>query len=128
MKNSSTSSASGRKNSAKYCFFASGVIKLDYKVAGYPEIRKFADKWAKEPNFKTIIIRYVSERNLGIQFVYIDTETEYPEANKKFSKLFDMHKEAFDNVYAIDVDRQGFGNCNELNDLIIVHKALQKEG
>lgn len=129
MESSSNTSPKTRrkKNAGKYCFFASGVIKIDYRFAGYPDIRKFADEWAKEPNFRTIIIRYVSERNLGIQFLYLDTETDYPEAKKKFDKLFEMREEAFNEVYAIDVDMQGFGDCSQREDFIIVHKPLQTE-
>ena len=53
-----------------YC--VSGVIKFDYKSAGYRDLLQVAHELRKDPYFQQIIIRFVSEKNLGIQFLYIN--------------------------------------------------------
>lgn len=50
--------------------FVCGVIKFDYKVAGFPDILEVAREWAKDENFYEIVVRSVSDKNFGIHFTY----------------------------------------------------------
>lgn len=54
--------------------FSLGVFKIDHMAAGFPDLRKIAEEWSKDENFKELIIRGVSETNYGIQFIYISRD------------------------------------------------------
>ncbi|WKZ31131.1 MAG: hypothetical protein QY318_04835 [Candidatus Dojkabacteria bacterium] len=50
--------------------FVCGVIKFDYKVAGFRDLITVAQEWAKDENFYELIVRSVSDKNFGLQFTY----------------------------------------------------------
>lgn len=58
--------------------FAVGILKIDYKTAGYAEIRKVAAEWAATKGFKQVIVRKVSKDNYGIQFIYLTFDSDAP--------------------------------------------------
>lgn len=60
---------SEQKQTHKY-YFAAGVFKIDYRAAGYAQLREIAEEWAKDPNFYLLMVRGVSEKNFGIEFIY----------------------------------------------------------
>ena len=47
-----------------------GVIKFDYKVAGFPEVMRIAKEWSEIDGFYELMVRKVSKDNFGIQFIY----------------------------------------------------------
>lgn len=55
-------------------YFAAGVFKIDFRAAGYPDLLAIAREWRNDPNFHELVIRSVSDKNFGIQFVYISTD------------------------------------------------------
>lgn len=59
-----------------YLQFAVGVFKIDHMAAGFPDLRKVAEEWSKDSNFKELIVRGVSETNYGIQFIYVSHDPE----------------------------------------------------
>lgn len=80
---------------------AIGVIKISYKKAGYPDIKKIADQWAQNPDFYQIIIRKVSQDDFGIQFIYFSEKID----EDKFSTFFrsTFVEPIKDLIYAYDI-------------------------
>lgn len=50
--------------SSKNFYYVAGVIKFDYKVAGYKDLIQIVQNRKENESFKQIIIRFVSETNL----------------------------------------------------------------
>jgi hypothetical protein len=89
---------------------AIGVVKLSYKKAGYPDVKKIADSWAQDPDFFQVIVRKVSQDDFGIQFIYLSSEIEGIKFNSDFmSKFIDPIK---DSIYAYDI-AYGTGKTKE---------------
>ena len=108
-------------NPKSVCFVASGVFKLDYKVAGYPDLKKVAPEWAKNPCFYGLIVRKVSESNFGIQFVYL---SESP-CKGKMKEYRNELENRFGKVYAVDYHESiDTSPNNDILDDIVVMKAL----
>ena len=62
---------SSASNNSRY-YYVAGVIKFRDRKAGYPDVKKIAQEWVdKDPNFKQVLVRLVSQSSWGIQFVYI---------------------------------------------------------
>ena len=106
-------------------YFAAGVFKLDYKVAGYPELKRLAQEWAKDSNFHELLVRHVSESNFGIQFVYVSNQ----ECRSLVKQLREELEHRFGKVYAIDCEeltasRSGSNLC----DGVVVLKPLSSVG
>lgn len=64
-------------------YFAAGVFKVDFRAAGYPDLLAVAREWRRDPNFHELIVRSVSDKNFGIQFVYLSTDGR-PKAIKQY--------------------------------------------
>jgi len=87
-----------QQTSGKPAYLAAGVFKLDYRVAGYPELKRLAHEWAKDADFHELIVRHVSDTNFGIQFVYISDRPQRGKVKEWRQEL----EEKFGKVYAID--------------------------
>ena len=86
------------QTSGKPAYLAAGVFKLDYRAAGYPELKRLAQEWAQDADFHELIVRHVSEANFGIQFVYI---SDRPQRGKVKQWRQELEKR-FGKVYAVD--------------------------
>ena len=73
-----------------------GVIKFDHRKFGYPQIAELAKKWAKDNNFVTIIIRAVSQKNYGIQFVFQSKDISFKQFYDKYIKPVKQYEYAYD--------------------------------
>ncbi len=109
----------------KSFFAAIGVVKIDYSIAGFPELKKFAEEWAKEQNFRTIIVRKVSPDNWGIQFVYIDKDSEGTEGKKKWEGYFQQLNKVFKIVYAYDIDEGIYDDFERLKSQFVVNRPIE---
>ena len=110
--------------SQKELYGATGVIKFDFKVAGYKDLLKVAKKLAEDDWFQQIIIRSVSEKNLGIQFLYLkEFEREQLPTGKTFSYLLELRDEFGDWLYARDVECGNLSN-ETIKDYIIISKDI----
>lgn len=105
-----------------YC--AAGVFKLDYTVAGFPDLLKVAQEWSKDPGFHELIVRKVSDSNFGIQFVYIGQDRESGfiaqfrrELEKRFGSVYAVDYNESSSDYPADRAYQG----------IVVMKSWQKQ-
>jgi hypothetical protein len=117
----------------KTVYFVAGVYKFDFKVAGYPDLKKVAQKWAQDPNFQEVIVRFVSEDNQGIQFVYLAIEdgesTESPK--DKFKPYYEDVSKIGNGPYAYDVQFRSYHFDSEeamdefLKDYIFVLKSYK---
>jgi hypothetical protein len=107
-------------------YLASGVFKLDYKAAGYPDLMKIAQEWSKDPNFHELIIRGVSERNLGIQFLYISEDPMNENIGKYKDELIEKFGRGKDALYAWDFHESSSESKEEVFDDLIVLKGYQK--
>ena len=101
------------QGSGKPVYLAAGVFKLDYKVAGYPELKKVAQEWAKDPGFQELIVRHVSETNFGIQFVYFSAQPQRGRVKQWREEL----EKRFGKVYAIDCAEYTPGPGREQEDV-----------
>jgi len=98
-------------------FYAAGVFKIDARSAGYPDLLKIAQEWAKDENFYEIIVRGVSEKNFGIQFVYIANLEE--DSNHPIKKYKNELQEKFgDGFYAWDY--QHSNDEKSINDIVVL--------
>ncbi|MFN7160580.1 MAG: hypothetical protein ACK4NC_03145 [Candidatus Gracilibacteria bacterium] len=105
-----------------FYYFAVGVLKIDYRTAGYAEIRKVAQEWAQHKEFKQIIVRKVSQDNYGIQFVYMSYDPLCPRI-----KMFrESLKEKFgDGLYAHDYqESSGDEGTDRIRDQVIVDSVI----
>jgi hypothetical protein len=106
-----------------------GVFKLDYKVAGWPDLVKVGSAWAKDPNFHEIIVRNASERNLGIQFVYVYKQAlPATDLNKgaKYRELGEELKRRFGKYYACDISTVTVNPSDGLPSSVVVLKAIKE--
>ncbi len=109
----------------KKCYYASGVFKVDYRSAGYKDLKELAQKWAKDENFYFLEVRKVSNNNWWFQFVYymptIDEgnieQNGGPIKNIYGKELKDLYPEG---LYAYDYHESDV--FNEEN--VLVSKAL----
>lgn len=80
-----------------------GVVKFDWKVAGFPQVKAIAEEWAKDPDFAQIIVRHVSAENWGIQFIYSIPKDD-PKAMDALNYFDDTyHKKLAVHPYASDI-------------------------
>lgn len=103
--------------------FVCGVIKVDYKVAGYRDLMKVAQEWAQDENFYELIVRTVSERNFGIQFTYYAEGTQGGWFGDTYIKPFLAKYPS----YAVDLAYDGRTReevKGEVLDAVVVSKAL----
>lgn len=102
-------------------YFAAGVFKIDFRVAGFPDLLKVAQEWAKDLNFHELIIRGVSDKNFGIQFVYIAQNlNDRPVIYLKNDLIQRFGK----GLYAIDYEESTSSDLDKSNpyDCIVVMK------
>lgn len=103
--------------------FVSGVIKFDFKVAGFPDILKIAHEWAKDENFYEIQVRSISDKNFGLQFNYFAEGTKVGWFGDTYMKPLLTRYPS----YAVDVAYEG-RTREEVKDEVlagvIVSKAL----
>lgn len=108
------------KNPLRY-YLSCGVIKFDYKAAGYPDVMKIAREWAQDENFHELIVRKVSEENFGIQFVYAAE-------NSKTYVVEDLRKELVKRfgkgIYAWDIEESTKDSFEDGFDSILVLRPL----
>jgi hypothetical protein len=103
--------------------FVCGVVKFDYKVAGYPDLLKVAQEWAKDEDFYEIIVRSVSDKNFGIHFTYYAEGTKIGWFGDTYITALLRRYPS----YAVDVAYDGKtreGVKYEALDGVIVSKAL----
>lgn len=116
----------GKQNKdGKNIFAAIGVVAIDYSIAGFPELKKFAEKWAADKNFKTIIVRKVSPDNWGIQFVYIDKDSQGREGKEKWEQYFKQLEKEFKIIYAYDIDEGIYDNFDRLKQQFVVNLPIE---
>jgi hypothetical protein len=86
-----------------------GVVKFDWNVAGFPQVKAIAEEWAKDPGFAQIIVRHVSSENWGIQFIYT-LDKEHPEVKDPLD-YFDStyHRPLAIRPYASDITASPIG-------------------
>lgn len=84
-----------------YCC-AIGVIKFSQEKAGYPDVKKVANAWVNDKNFKQVILRKVSKDDYGIQFIfYVEDFEEKNGFGSWFrEKYLEPNRE---NIYAWDI-------------------------
>ncbi|MBX7145581.1 MAG: hypothetical protein K1X79_14110 [Oligoflexia bacterium] len=105
-----------------YC--AAGVFKLDYTVAGFPDLIKVAREWSKDPGFHELIVRKVSESNFGIQFVYIGQNRDRGFIAKYRNDL----EKRFGAVYAVDYNENTSEEpADRAYEGLVVLKGWQKQ-
>lgn len=109
----------------KTFFAAIGVVKIDYSIAGFPELKKFAKEWAKDQNFRTIIVRKVSPDNWGIQLVYIDKDSDGREGKDKWEKYFNQLNEVFKVIYAYDIDEGIYDDFERLKQQFAANRPIE---
>jgi hypothetical protein len=66
----------------KKCYYASGVFKVDFKSAGYKDLKELAVKWSQDSHFMFLEVRKVSQENWGIQFAYYVADAGSVETEK----------------------------------------------
>ena len=105
-------------------YYAAGVFKLDYTVAGFPDLLKVAQEWSKDPGFHELVVRKVSESNFGIQFVYIGQDRD-----RGFIAQFRHELEKrFGSVYAVDYNEISSENLADWDyEGIVIMKSWQKQ-
>lgn len=111
-------------NATPQSYFAAGVFKLDYKSAGFPDLMRVAKEWAQDPNFYEIIVRTVSDKNFGIQFVYIAKGVEGNPIKAYQDKLVQQFGKGH---YAVDYNYMNSSDSNDLYSGIIVMKDFKSE-
>ncbi len=80
-------------------YFASGVWKLAIEKASFKDLKSMAQKWAQDPCFYELIIRKVSDKDFGIQFVYVAKGEDH----KNISEYERELREEFGDVKAVDL-------------------------
>lgn len=90
-----------QKYSPNELMVAAGVVKFNYKKAGYPDVYKIAEKWARTPGFIQVLIRPTSEISFGIQFVFVASKKEF--TFDKFYKTYIVPLRKQGLTYATDV-------------------------
>lgn len=105
-----------------FYYFAVGVLKVDYRTAGYAELRKVAQEWAQHKEFKQIIVRKVSQDNYGIQFVYFS----YDPLCVRIRTFRDNLKEKFgEGLYAHDYqEASGDEGVDRIKDMIVIDSPI----
>ena len=83
----------------KYC--SAGVFKLDIEQVGFDELKKIAKEWSSDKCFHELIVRKVSDKDYGIQFVYISDDLSTDKIVEYEKKLNSKYKVSVDycNVY-----------------------------
>lgn len=80
-----------------------GVLKYDFKVAGYPEVYKLATEMAKDKNFLQLFVRKVSQENWGIQFTYALPKEELPEKLSAYAYFRNTYDYAITKAFVMDL-------------------------
>ncbi len=93
-----------QKYSPNELLAVAGVVKFNYKKAGYPDVYKIAEKWANTPGFIQVLVRPTSVVSFGIQFVFV--------ANKKEFTFNKFHK-----TYIAPLRKQGLIYAEDVSDL-----------
>lgn len=89
-----------------FFYHAAGVIKFDYKSAWYKELIEIAQDRAKRyPGFYHILVRFVSEHNLGIQFAYATYDINNDKLIKRLKD--ELHTQYGKGIYARDISSHG---------------------
>ena len=57
-----------------FYYFAAGVFIINHRAADLPDLLAVAREWLGNDNFCELVVRRVSERDCGIQFVYMSTD------------------------------------------------------
>lgn len=111
------------KGATQGYLYAEGVLKFDYKAAGFPDLKAIAAEWAKDPNFYHISIRYVSTNNLGIDFLYFGERDDKKSTFRE--KFVDSIKMRFGKgMYAFDFVDNIVDDTNGLKENIFANKQL----
>ena len=104
-------------------YFSAGVFKLDINRANYEELKAEAEKWSLDKCFHVLIIRKVSEKNYGIQFVYISND----ESSKGIKDYEEKLINKFGNLESIDYcEHSTEESINDITDGIIAIRTFKK--
>lgn len=111
-----------------FYYFVIGVLKVDYRTAGYAELRKVAEEWALHKEFRQLLVRKVSQDNYGIQFIYMS----YDPACLRIKFFRDALKEKFgDGLYAHDyqegTDQGDEHILDRIKDMVLVDNTIFTE-
>lgn len=106
-----------------YFYLAIGVFKVDYKCAGYPDVRKVAEEWKEQKGFYSLFIRKVSKDNYGIQFVYLSKD---PDAPKISMFRHDLERRFGIGLYAVDYQEteEHMPLEEKIQDWLILEKSI----
>lgn len=107
-----------KKGKEKKVLYSMGVIKFDYKVAGFPEVMRIAKEWAKIDGFYELMVRKVSKDNFGIQFIYA-VEGDINQCHELIEALSKK-----DMLYAKDYEYGLTTDPNYFKEHILILKAL----
>lgn len=100
----------------KFVYTAIGVFKVDYTVTGYAQLRQLAEEWAeRDENFYELSVRNVSEKNYGIQFVYIakNVGRDFRIIKEYKAEL----EEKIGEIYAVDYNQS---ISNEVREIVVL--------
>lgn len=101
-----------------------GVLKYDFKTAGYPEVYKIAKKMSQDKNFLQLLVRKVSQENWGIQFIFALPKEELPEGLKHYTYFRNTFDYAFDVSFALDLSISQASDATMLEDNWLVQKPF----
>lgn len=106
-------------------YLSAGVFKLDFRFAGYPDIKRITSEWAEDSNFTQIIIRKVSKNNLGIHFVYFTDNFDYSDKTTPIMKYKKQLQTQFgEGLYAWDVSESADSKLDIISADIVVNKVI----
>lgn len=107
-----------KKVKEKETQYSMGVIKFDYKVAGFPEVMKIAKEWSDIDGFYELMVRKVSKDNFGIQFIYV-SNAKTNECHEFVESLCKQNM-----LYARDYEFGSTTDPNYFKEHILILKAL----
>jgi hypothetical protein len=121
-----------KQNQTRY--FASGVFKVDYRVAGYKDLLEVARDWAsKDSNFLYLSVRTVSQQNYGIEFIYScnveagekDDFNPMKDYKNQLLNMFGKSNENTHGVYAWDYNQLIYESDQDLPESVIKFEGLR---
>ena len=68
-----------------------GLIGVSCRAAGYQDLLRFAEELAADASFRELLVRHVSQKEYGVQFVYVGTDVD----REFMSRLHDRVKRRF---------------------------------
>lgn len=106
-------------------YFSAGVFKFESIGVGFPDLKKIVEEWKKDTNFVHLMVRKVSKSNYGIQFLYIDSNSDGTNVMSNYrNELKDRFEEY---LYAWDFQESRGDNPKDahFDKMIIVQKEIK---